>query len=91
VLNALGAALALLLGVGVGVGTELRGGAFLGEWELPKEVVILGRVPRIRETAKAGGDKRPGKPVRRLLLGAVALIVAVGLLGVGIYLRWIPI
>ena len=60
-LNALGAALALLLGAGVGLGTELRAGLFLGEWELPKEVVILGRVPRIRETARAGGDKRPGR------------------------------
>jgi len=37
----------LLFGVAAAFGRELKRNVVLGEWELPADVVILGRVPRI--------------------------------------------
>lgn len=37
----------LVLGLGVGLGLEFRLGKLMGDWELPKDVVVLGRVPII--------------------------------------------
>ncbi len=89
-LRALGAGIALLLGVGIGLGTEFKSGVVLGEWELPREVAILGRVPGIRGAAGFGG-RSGGKWARRLAWGAFSLIVVAALIGVGLYLRWIPV
>jgi polysaccharide biosynthesis transport protein len=44
-----------MLGVALAVGRELRAGVVLGEWELPKGVPILGRVPRIQPSFATGG------------------------------------
>ena len=67
VLNALGSALALLLGVGVRLRDPTEKGSSSRGMGTPEEVVILGRVPRIREAAEADGDTRPGsKPARSI-------------------------
>lgn len=49
-LAAFGAALSLALSIVAGFALEFRKGALLGEWELPPEVAILGRVPYIEMT-----------------------------------------
>ena len=91
-LNALGTVVALFLGVGVGLGSEFRRGVVLGEWEIPENVVILGRVPTIRKTPSGGHENGSSRRLlRRLILGSVALLLAAGAVGVSIYFRWIPI
>jgi polysaccharide chain length determinant protein (PEP-CTERM system associated) len=49
VLYVIGSWFALLLGLTFALWREFRRGVVLGEWELPKEMAILGRVPTIRE------------------------------------------
>jgi polysaccharide biosynthesis transport protein len=43
------------LGIAAAIAKGLSTDRLLGEWELPKEVLILGRVPRIELVATAGG------------------------------------
>jgi hypothetical protein len=38
----------LLLAIGVWMAVEIRKNKFLGEWELPEDMVVLGRVPALR-------------------------------------------
>src|ERR1035438_9617515 len=46
-----GVAAGLLIGIALGGALELRHNVFLGEWELPAGVVVLGRLPYIDMTA----------------------------------------
>ena len=48
------------LGVAVAIGKGLRKNTLLGEWELPKGVPILGRVPRIDASATRRGESAQG-------------------------------
>ncbi len=59
VLYAIGSSFALLAGLISGLWRESRRGVVLGEWELPKEMVILGRIPNIREAAAQESGGRP--------------------------------
>jgi uncharacterized protein involved in exopolysaccharide biosynthesis len=43
----LGSFVGLLLGAGLALGRELKKNTILGEWELPKGVPMLGRIPRV--------------------------------------------
>ena len=58
VLSAIGSLAGLVIGMGIGLGLEFRNSYLLGEWELPSEVVILGRVPMIAESASPSLLKR---------------------------------
>lgn len=89
--GALSGLVALVLGVGLGMGLELRRGTVLGEWEMPGDVPVLGRVPIIPEDA-ASADR--GGRRRKLRLAAalsVLLLVMAGAVGAGLYLRWFSI
>jgi capsular polysaccharide biosynthesis protein len=44
---------ALAAGLGLALGLEWRRNQFLGEWELPPHIRILGRIPHIRPAAKS--------------------------------------
>lgn len=46
--------LGLMLGLAAGLGPELRQGKLLGEWQLPRTVPVLARLPQIDIPAKAG-------------------------------------
>ncbi len=89
--EALGTVVALFLGVSIGLGSEVRRGVVLGEWELPKDVAVLGRVPAIRKAPAAGRGQRSGSTLRRLMLAAAVVLLAAGVLGVALYFRWIPV
>jgi uncharacterized protein involved in exopolysaccharide biosynthesis len=72
-----------MLGAAISL-AEVKGNAILGEWELPTDVVVLGRVPQIKISA-------PDAPRRRrwrLALLSSAALVAIAACAAGIYLRW---
>jgi succinoglycan biosynthesis transport protein ExoP len=47
IIGALGSVGGLVISVMIALGLEFRRGVLLGEWELPPDVVVLGRVPTI--------------------------------------------
>jgi polysaccharide biosynthesis transport protein len=51
-LEAVGSLGGLIVGALLGIGLEWRKKQLMGEWELPPEIMILGRVPRIQLPAK---------------------------------------
>ena len=95
----LGAFGALLLALVVSVGREFRKNALLGEWEFPKGVVILGRVPMIVPSSKV--VETPQEPARgpgarwgrRILVSSlvVIMVMAVIVTAVGFYFGRISI
>ena len=75
----LGAGVALSLAVGLlaGFGLELRKAVLLGEWELPQNVLILGRVPVIDMNPSA--RQTGGRVLKAALVGcAVVCLIAAG-------------
>lgn len=71
---------ALLISLVIGAFRELRKGAFLGEWELPAEVTVLGRVPRIAlEGSGLDGSPGSGSWLQRRWRHALVLSVVVTL------------
>jgi len=71
---------ALLISLVVAGFRELRKGAFLGEWELPPEVTVLGRVPRIAlEASGLDGSPGSGSWLQRRWRHALVLSVVVTL------------
>lgn len=53
-LDGAGALLSLAIGAGLGILLELRKNVILGEWELPADVLVLGRVPWMNLKNAAG-------------------------------------
>jgi len=51
VLGMVGSLVGLLIGLSLGFLLEYRKQTFLGEWELPAGIVVLGRVPLIQMTS----------------------------------------
>ncbi|MBZ5595225.1 MAG: hypothetical protein LAP39_23520 [Acidobacteriia bacterium] len=67
-LYAAGCLLGLALGVGLTLLLESRKAVFLGEWELPEGVMVLGRLPVVEILPTAGSEsKKPGFWRRRRL------------------------
>ena len=56
----LGCFLSVVLAFGISAGQDFKRGAVLGEWELPPETIVLGRVPEIETDKKSGPNW--GKP-----------------------------
>jgi uncharacterized protein involved in exopolysaccharide biosynthesis len=88
-LYSVGAIAGLVLGIVFALARELRAGVLLGEWELPPDITLLGRIPRITLTAPdapVGNTAGPGKR-RRWQLGwtASAVLILLGALGAGLY------
>lgn len=75
VLSAIGSLAGLAIGLALGLGLEFRTSYLLGEWELPPDIVILGRVPMIGEVA---GPSKKG--LLRRIAPICLCLVASGLL-----------
>jgi polysaccharide chain length determinant protein (PEP-CTERM system associated) len=91
-----GCILGLLISLATAAGRETRRGVLLGEWELPADVVVMGRVPWIEievdGSTSSNGRRTRGKwlPWRSqlaLLTSAVILFVVCG--SAAIYLGWL--
>jgi succinoglycan biosynthesis transport protein ExoP len=59
-LSSLASAAGLLLAGMLAVGTELKRNTILGEWELPPDIVVLGRIPRITQKGLTAPAPEPG-------------------------------
>lgn len=90
----LGTFFGLLFGLTVAIAVEFQTNTLLGEWELPKGVVVFARVPRIKplfpsspELARMEGPRR-----RRWVWIALGLLLVLALAaGAAVYLGWITI
>ncbi len=81
----IGSLAALALGGLLGFGLEMRRNCILGEWELPKGVVVLGRVPVIEGWSGSAPANAPtGRTVRKLTLGLASAFLLV-VLAAGFY------
>lgn len=95
----LGAFGSLLLALAVSVGREFKKNTLLGEWEFPKGVAILGRVPVIVPHAEAAGAlQEPPHGVsvrwgRRAVVSSLVVIMVMVVIAtaVGLYLGKIQI
>jgi succinoglycan biosynthesis transport protein ExoP len=88
-LDAAGSIFGLVLGIFIGFGLELRRDVFLGEWELPAGVAVIGRLPLIVISAKASAAES-GSSSRRskagtLRRGAIVCSVLVCVLGIAAF------
>lgn len=89
-IGAIGAVIGLLLAVAYPVVKAIQEHLLLGEWELPKDVVVLGRVPSI--AAKDLLKVPPGHAIRALRIRKIGLaflflMFAVGV-GTGVFFGW---
>jgi succinoglycan biosynthesis transport protein ExoP len=81
----IGSLLTLILGAVLGFGLEMRQSCILGEWELPKGVVVLGRVSVIDLRSVVAPTERPtGRPFRKLAFGLTSVFLLV-VLAAGFY------
>ena len=64
----LGSIVGMGLGLVVGLGKEFRKEALLGEWELPANIVVLGRLPMIHISAPGNSHSRPQGGLRNRVL-----------------------
>jgi len=84
---------ALLLALVVSVGREFKKNTLLGEWEFPKGVAILGRVPVIVPDSKVvGAPQKPARGAgvrwgRRVLVPSLVVIMVMAVIAaaVGFY------
>jgi uncharacterized protein involved in exopolysaccharide biosynthesis len=72
----IGAALAIALGLIIGFALEFRKNVILGEWELPADMVVLGRIPVIEMPAVATQWVKPRNAAA--ITAAFLAVVAVG-------------
>ncbi len=80
-------ALGLVLGVAAALGREMRADTLLGEWELPKGVPVLGRVPVITPQQAANGHQEKRRVmVRRLALVSSLVILVAAIVAAGVYI-----
>jgi succinoglycan biosynthesis transport protein ExoP len=88
--TAVGAAASLLLAIAFAIGKAFHENVVLGEWELPADVVILGRVPVIAPEQPAAESKINLLARPNVVKFAVRLLLAIIVLGIGtgFYLRW---
>lgn len=75
-----GSLLGLAFGIALGLGREFQEASLLGEWELPADVSVLGRLPRIEidqptSLGTATGKGRTQRPKRRWKVAVVSSAV----------------
>ncbi len=89
VFNAAGSMFSLALAFAIALGVETKRGLFLGEWELPPGVTVLGRVPRIVPQLEAQGGL--ARASRHWRWAAVAALLGLALCAVGaaFYFNWL--
>jgi hypothetical protein len=75
-LGGMGAALAIALGLLMGFVLEIRKNVILGEWELPADMVVLGRIPVIEMPAESAQWAKPRNAAA--VTAAFLAVIAVG-------------
>jgi polysaccharide biosynthesis transport protein len=80
-----GCLFSLALSMALAVGLEFRKGVFLGEWELPHSVTVLGRVPTISPNPFGGAR------IRRFLTVVFGAVILAAGTGAGVYLGWMKL
>lgn len=83
---------ALVIGLAFGLGREFKQNVLLGEWELPQDLTVLGRLPYIEispadesKTSQEGGKRQRNRKLRLALVSS-AILSLLGIIGAGIYL-----
>jgi hypothetical protein len=84
-LSAGGSIFGLVLGLVLAFGKELQAGTLLGEWELPKNVPVLGRLPYIKISPVTGRDSSE-LGSRKLAVYSSAVLLVLGAILAGFYL-----
>jgi succinoglycan biosynthesis transport protein ExoP len=79
----IGSVLSIAIGLLLGFGIEIRKSAVLGEWELPADVLVLGRVPLM--VTKAASERWSHGRMAVIASSALVCLIAIG---VGAYLFW---
>jgi len=79
VLDAGGCIFALAIGIALAIALEFRKGVLMGEWELPSNVEILGRVPKITMATVDSAPVSPGRsaPQRWTWVRAMGILVLI--------------
>jgi polysaccharide chain length determinant protein (PEP-CTERM system associated) len=88
--GAIGAVLSLLVAMAFVIARTFQENVVLGEWELPKDVLILGRVPMIDVKAfatESGANPFKRSTVARLAVSFLIAIIVLGI-GTGLYFGW---
>ena len=80
-----GSIFGLVLGLVLAFGRELQAGTLLGEWELPKNVPVLGRLPHIKISPVTGRDSSESGS-RKLAVYSSAVLFVLGAILAGFYL-----
>lgn len=83
----LGCALSVALGLALGVGTEFRKNVLLGEWELPGDLTVLGRVPAAPRSAARARLSRETKMGRKWVIVSLVLLALLATSGAGFSLN----
>jgi polysaccharide chain length determinant protein (PEP-CTERM system associated) len=78
-LSAIGSVFGLAFGVVLGLGRELKKNVLLGEWELPKDLNVMGRVPQFA----VGTLEKTALSFRRVVVASSILMLLV-ILGIGV-------
>lgn len=82
----IGSGAGFVLGVIFGLGRELKRNVFLGEWELPRELNVMGRVPHFG----VGNVERTPLSFRRVVVASsiLMLLLILGIGAVGLHGSW---
>jgi hypothetical protein len=85
-LSLLGSVIGLCFGAVFGLGRELKSDVFLGEWELPKDLNVMGRVPHFA----VGNVERTELSFRRVVVASsiLTLLVILGIGAIGLHSSW---
>jgi polysaccharide biosynthesis transport protein len=83
--------LSCVVGIAIGFGREARRNVFLGEWDVPRGVPVLGRIPSII-TTRPIYEISPARRRRRMawVLVAAMLLVGAAATAAAYYFGWIP-
>jgi polysaccharide chain length determinant protein (PEP-CTERM system associated) len=82
-LAGVGTVLSLAVGLLFGFAIEIRKSALLGEWEIPADIPVLGRVPFIVMEVIPSPSRR-----RRMPVIAASVFICLVAIGVGVYWFW---
>ncbi len=89
-LEGVGCALSVFFGLAIAIVQETKRNALLGEWELPQEVPVLGRVPFIKPVSKPAAGSESNKPAagKKWALVSSLLLSVLGMCAAGLYFYW---
>jgi polysaccharide biosynthesis transport protein len=85
----LGSACGIMMSLSLAIGQEIRKDLMMGEWEMPKGVVVLGRVPQISPHSSGSGTGfwSSWSLTKRLVLVSSLLFGLLGIVAIQFFLR----